>query len=140
MIEILASGRIRSSGWLWGSRAFRVTTLSSDAHAGARLLQKEGFAYVAEVVGEAFSFNELMRRDFWGLPMHGLGSHCVGYSLDELALTTLHGAARTTAKVWMDKQIFPASHDADVPSDTQAYLSDILMLASVPGFSEAGKL
>ena len=28
----------------------------------------------SEVVGEAFSFNELMRRDFWGLPMHGLGS------------------------------------------------------------------
>ncbi|CAE7451333.1 Tmtc4 [Symbiodinium natans] len=25
------------------------------------------------VVGEAFSFNELMRRDFWGLPMHGSG-------------------------------------------------------------------
>ena len=28
-----------------------------------------------EVVGETFSFNELMRRDFWGLPMHGLDSH-----------------------------------------------------------------
>ena len=28
-----------------------------------------------EVVGETFSFNELMRRDFWGLPMHGLESH-----------------------------------------------------------------
>ena len=26
-----------------------------------------------EVVGDALSFAELMRRDFWGLPMHGSG-------------------------------------------------------------------
>lgn len=27
-----------------------------------------------QVIGETLSFADLMRRDFWGLPMHGLDS------------------------------------------------------------------
>jgi len=27
-----------------------------------------------QVIGDSLSFAELMRRDFWGLPMHGFGT------------------------------------------------------------------
>ena len=43
-----------------------IKTLGIMASDGSLLMQ---------VIGDSLSFAELMRRDFWGLPMHGFGTH-----------------------------------------------------------------
>ncbi|CAE7822607.1 Tmtc4 [Symbiodinium sp. CCMP2592] len=58
---------------LVGQLLILATYAQAFWYAGFIMDDTVGVSRNPNVVGEAFSFNELMRRDFWGLPMHGSG-------------------------------------------------------------------
>ncbi|CAE7018907.1 unnamed protein product [Symbiodinium sp. CCMP2456] len=58
---------------LVGQLLILATYAQAFWYAGFIMDDTVGVSRNPNVVGETFSFNELMRRDFWGLPMHGSG-------------------------------------------------------------------
>mmetsp|Transcript_26683 Transcript_26683/g.60233 ORF Transcript_26683/g.60233 Transcript_26683/m.60233 type:complete len:790 (+) Transcript_26683:30-2399(+) len=50
-----------------------ATYVQAFRYSGFIMDDTVGVSRNPNVVGETFSFHELMRRDFWGLPMHGSG-------------------------------------------------------------------
>lgn len=60
-----------------------------------------------EVVGATLSFAELMRRDFWGLPMHGSDALSIGYGTV--------WRFQLVYKVWLDQQVLPTADNTYLP-------------------------